>query len=323
MGFLKNLFGKKASQQPPSSTQNPPVEPVTSNPAKVTTPPKTNHEALLKEVIQLAKEIPEPDVISDELTSISIPSSIGDALVHKIDEYLAQDPKNIDMYLVKHSVLRLMLRGQDAQEALDKAASINPHHIDVDLAKNMMSTWGMFPKWGDNMTTLPNNIRSYIQSKPMLVVRDGLSLGLAVFNVVNPSEFPMGFSPSIPSKWEPVFSKTPMGAIVAHYSVFADNPSDPYRNEKFLNISTGDTLTTMSGRKIVERLSFVRGCYIIFTDGYRILYNKFYVPDNRTRQAWDNVVRQTLAYHEYVGANEFKQGYNWHMNHFQLSNIKI
>jgi hypothetical protein len=331
MSFLKKLFGGKPPESPspnqggiatPDFPKQPNITP-SSSISMIPPTPKKSATVDLSMVLELAKQIPDPDLISEGLTSITIPPGVGNDLIHAIDEVAEKAPDNVDLQLVKHSILRLMLRGDEASAALQKATSIDPYHMDVQFALDGKETWVMFPKWHSGISALPPAISHLIESKQLLLVRDGISLGLAVFNVVNPSEFPMGFPPNTPTKWEPIFSKTPYAPIIAHYSVFADNPTDPYRNEKFLNITTAESMSPMSGRKIIERLASLTGCYIVFTDGYRVLYNKFYTPDSRTRANWNKVAEQTASFTGIVEVSDFKTAYQWHMNNFNLGNIKI
>lgn len=247
-------------------------------------------------------------------------------LISAIEEALGKSPNDLDLLLAKSGAYCCALQYKTAEEVIDHILSVDPEHFDARQRKDHWEDWGhlfQFPSWSATATTLHAVMVGHLQAeRTVQLVRDGLQIGIAIVRPARRAEFPEGLSGRIPSKWEPIWSDTPYGSIVAHYVVIVDNPADPWRGESFLPTFTPEEASPISGYWLLQRLRRVGSCFIVLADGKDVLYNVRYVFPNNVASTLqtiaDNVVRQSSM--RDVAA--FQKASQWHMNNFDMSRIR-
>lgn len=247
-------------------------------------------------------------------------------LLSAIREALGKTPDNVDLLLAKSGALCCGLQYKSAEEVIDQILAVDPEQFDARQRKDHWEDWGhlfQFPSWSTDAATLHPIMVGHLQNeRSVQLVRDGLQIGIAIVRSARRAEFPQGLSSGIPSKWEPIWSDTPYGSIVAHYVLIADHPTDPWRGESFLPTFTPEKTSPTSGYWLLQRLRRVGSCFIVLADGRDVLYNVRYVfPDNiasTLQTIADKTARQTTE----RDAAAFQKASQWHMNNFDMNLIQ-
>jgi len=250
-------------------------------------------------------------------------------LVSAIDMALEKSPGDLDLLVAKSGALCFAARFKTAEEVIDEVLSVDPNHFEARQRKEYSKIWPhvfCYPPWSDIATTLHSLIAWRLRLDPgesIQIVRDGLQLGVAIFRLVHPSQFPRGLSPSMRAKWQAVWSDTPHGPVVAHYMLIEDDPTAPLCVEAFLTTFVPDEVTPRSGYWLIHRLAATPSCFIVLVDGQKVLYNKRFVFPKALRRELksisEKVFRQSLRKDE----KAIRSAMKWHTEHFDMSTIRF
>ena len=135
---------------------------------------------------------------------------------------------------------------------------------------------------------------------------------------------PLFTPPGVPAPgWEPVWSATPSGAIVAHYLVVDDNPADPYRAEAFLPLWRPEKATRMNGYWLLGQLAAADGCFITLAEGSRVIYNRWYSFPATVRAHLAAMVGRLDSADAARDPDTFRQAMQWHMNNFDMDRLTV
>jgi acyl carrier protein len=282
-----------------------------------------NHPArqFIDEATRIADTVVQLNVNLMETNSIS-----SMQLVSAIERALEKEPEDPDLLVAKSGALCCAMQFKTAEEVIDHVLSIDPEHFESRQRKEFWQKWEhvfQFPPWSPAAKTLHPVMSEHFQHQHSIqLIRDGLQIGIAVARPAQSREFPGGLPDRTPSRWVPIWSDTPYGAIVAHYTVIEDNPADPWKGEAFLPVSIPDETTSASGYWMLQRMCRINSCFIILTDGHNILYNNRYIfPDtlkSTLLEISDKMIRQSAK----KDTEAFQKACQWHMNNFDMRRVR-
>jgi len=320
MGIFKKLFsGKRAEPQAPTpEAKKPPMALGLADP---------NHAArqLIDEASHIADQIIRVSMMGDRV-AVSVNSVDAMQLVSAIEKALEKARDNLDLLVAESGALCCALQFKTAEEVIDHVLSINPEHFEARQRKEHWGKWEhlfQYPSWSTTVRTLhPVRAANLRHEHPIQLVRDGLQIGIAVVRSAQSHEFPKGLSSRVPSKWEPVWSDTPYGSIVAHYMLIKDNPADPWRGESFLPTFVPSEVSPSSGYWLLQRMSHIPSCFIILADGHNVLYNTRYVFPDALRSTLQTISDKVVHQSARQDPIAFEKAYQWHVNNFDIRRIR-
>jgi hypothetical protein len=333
MGLFDFLFGKK--QEKNEVVGGAPRSPAaaTSSPARA---PETSPLGLMDPDDVARKEIDQATAFADRaiqlnpaghdivLTSLS-PSSME--LASYIDKAITKAPHDLDLLLAKSAALCCAAQFKAAEELVDQVLSIKPDHFQARQRKQHWNTWKhvlSYPPWSSSSTSLDLVMQTHVEhGHAVQLIRDGLQIGIAVIRSVQSDEFPKPLSNTMRSKWEPVWSETPSGPVVAHYMVLEDNPADPYKTELFLPIFVPTKAVAGSGYWLLQTLPHVGSCFCVFAVGTRVIYNRRYVFPEQLRSALRSIADKVIKYGPSSNDSAFDKAVQWHTQNFDLKRIRF
>jgi hypothetical protein len=303
MRFLKRISGQKISKKG-LGLANP------NHPA---------HEQIEK-ASQIADKVVkvQPGLIfSDSLSSMR--------LVEAIDEALKKSPDDLDLLVVKSAALCCAMQFKSAEELIDEVLKKDPDHFEAKQRKDNWETWyHVFqspPLLNDNGRPHPIIINKLRQGQSIQIVRDGLQLGILIVRPAQQNDFRKELSLSMRHKWEPLWSDTPAGPIVAHYLLIEDDPIRPYKVEGFMDISLKDKVYPESGYWLMKRLNNVDSCFILLTDGQEIFFNTRWVFPGSTKKTIASIVKKMEKNASRKTTTDFRRAQQWHMENFNMNQV--
>jgi len=282
------------------------------------------------------REIDEASALADEVVELFVSGgvsmvtcdSIGAMrLVSAIDKALEKASSDLDLMVAKSAALCLAAQFKTAEEIIDRVLSLDPNHFEARQRKDHWERWRHlfhYPPWSEGASTLhPIIIENLRHERSIQIVRDGLQLGVAVFRPALPSHFPKGLSPAMRCKWETVLSETPYGPILAHYILIEDDPVNPFRAEGFIPALRPKEVNPMSSYWLMHRLLAMPSCFIVITNGQRVLYNKRYVFPETLRTKLKSILDKFASEPKERGIEAFRKAAKWHMEHFDMKTIRF
>jgi len=320
MNILKKLFSSRRTE---SSASKPGGKKLSTGLGLI----DPNHAA--------RQSIDEASLVADQSIRLSaygdqvaMESNSADAmhLVSLIEKALEIAPDDLDLLVAKSGALCCALQFKTAEEVIDHVLSINPEHFEARQRKEHWQKWEhlfQYPSWSTAAKTLHPVMTAHLRHQhPVQLIRDGLQIGIAVVRSAQSHEFPNGLPNRTPSKWMPIWSDTPYGAIVAHYAVIEDNPADPWKGEGFLPTNVPDKTTPASGYWLLQRMCHISSCFIVLADGQNVLYNARYIFPDTLRSTLlaisDKMIRQSAK----KDPMAFQKACQWHMNSFDMRRIR-
>jgi acyl carrier protein len=248
-------------------------------------------------------------------------------LVSAIEKALEKSPDDLDLLVAKSGALCCAAQFKTAEEILDRVLAINPEHFEARMRKDHWERWQhlfQYPPWTEAARTLHPVMSAHLAHEHrMQIVRDRLQVGIAVVTSVQSQDFPQGLSNTMRSKWEPVWSDTPYGAIVAHYVLVEDNPADPYKPEAFLPAFVPDEVAPQSGYWLLQRLSHLGSCFIVLAEGDEVLYNRRYLFPEALQSTLRSIVEKMVRKAARKDPAAFQQACQWHMENFDMKRIRF
>lgn len=319
MNLLKKLFGGNG---PESQISQPKAK-------------KLSSRGLLDPNHAARQFIDEASLIADRVVRLSAygegvvletNSVDGMRLVSPIEKALEVAPNDLDLLVAKSGALCCAMQFKTAEEVIDHVLSMDPEHFEARQRKNHWHKWEhlfQYPSWSTAAKTLHPVMAAHFEHQHAVqLIRDGLQIGIAIVRPAQSNEFPGGLTNRMPSKWVPIWSDTPHGAIVAHYTIIEDNPVEPWKGEAFLPINVPSEATPASGYWLLQRMCRVSSCFIILTDGENVLYNSRYTFPDTVRSTL-LVISEKMA-RQSAGKDPmaFQQSCQWHMNNFDMKRIR-
>lgn len=232
------------------------------------------------DLIQEASRIADQGITLQQkgtIWSTATNTEVGASLVAAITDALEASPRNADLLVAKYAALTLSSDPARAPEVLAEALSLSPTHLDARMLRDHASTWQHlfhFPAWSEERRVLSPPMREWLRMRQSLqIVRDGLSLGLAVVNPASAEGFPSRIRRS---GWKLVWSKTPHGPIAFHYALLDCGQGDIRKQESGIPHVAEDSPTVRSGYWILKRLAHLESIFIVFADDAQILHNVRY-----------------------------------------------
>jgi tetratricopeptide (TPR) repeat protein len=218
----------------------------------------------------------------------SVDLSSARAVVEVIDGCLKQHPGDVSLLLAKSSALRIMMQMKSAEEIVDEILARDPNQSDARLIKDEWNTWPHLlqrpPCWV-GMTKMSIALRQAASDRSVVLVRDGISLGVALIQDVSDLRFARELTESMRCKWEFVPSDTPYGRIIAHYVFVEDAPNCSYLRENILQTGRPAKADGISGYWLLQRLAQMTSSLIVLVDGDKVLYsNRYSFPEKARMQ---------------------------------------
>lgn len=285
-----------------------------------------NHKA--KEEIDKASHIASKFISLSVAGNITITSGVANThLVSAVDKALEKAPTDLDLLVAKSGALCCAMQFKSAGEVIDQVLSIDPEHFEARQRKDHLGRWPhlfQYPPWSEATTTLHPVMAAHIQQKHQIqIVRDGLQVGIAIVRPVSLQQFPKGLSSRMRSKWEPVWSDTLYGTIIAHYLLVEDDSSNPMKIEAFLPTFVPDEVTPLSGYWLLQRMSRIASCFLILVDSHKVLYNKRYVFSDKLKSTLLSISQRVVNKAASQDIEAFRNACQWHMQNFDLQCINF
>ena len=247
-------------------------------------------------------------------------------VIADIDKALEVSPDDPDLLVAKSGALCCALQFKTAEEFIDRVLSIDATHFEARQRKDHWEKWPhlfQYPAWSQSHTALHPVMADRLRLQDALqIVRDGLQIGIAVVKPVPISQFPRGLTSSMRSAWEPLLSETPFGPIFAHYLIIEDDPADPFKGEAFLSTFVPTEMSASSGYWLIQRMKALSSCFLVIVDGPRVLYNRRCVFPDSLRSKLAAIARTTAERRAKVDLAAFTNACQWHMQHFDMRNIR-
>jgi len=309
MGFLKRLFG--GGEEAESTDLSAP-----------------DHVARMQidEASHLAGQSVKIQVIGDSFI-IESNSIDSEQLVRAVDVAIEKAPDDLNLQIAKSGALCLQMQFKTAEDVIDQILAKDPENFEARQRKQYWTDWlhlFNYPPWSETASTLhPMMVNNLGHGRSVQIVCDGIQGGIAIVRSVPSNDFPRGLSTTMRSKWEPVWSETPYGGLVPHYTVVEDNPADPYKAEAFLPIFYPSETIPLAGYWLLQRLNHMASCFIILVEGQRILYNRRYRFPTELRSTLSNISKKIASQKEKKSESGFKMACQWHMQNFDLNNVRF
>ena len=287
-----------------------------------------NHPARkpIEDAVRFADRVVELFVVGEAM-QMRINTAHALRLASTIEKALASAPDDPDLLVAKSAALSGAGQSSAAQEAIDCALAIDPDHFEAQQRKKYGANWEHlfnFPVWTEKTRALPAAMAVQLQrNETVQLVRDGLQVGVAVVKRIEPREFPHGLSADMRAKWEPVWSETPFGAVVAHYMLVEDSSVTPYKGEGFLRTSISQPVSPRSHYWLLKRLRHLASCFLVLTDGTKVVYSTRYLIPDATRTALWMIAGRIACQPSAEDSAAFQRASQWHGQHFDLSCIRF
>lgn len=260
-------------------------------------------------------------------TLTKINGSEATHLVSAIDKALEKSPDDINLLLAKSGALCCASQFATAEDVIDQVLSINQEHFEARMRKDNWEKWNhlfIYKPWSLTATTLQPGMAARLNAPHKIqTVRDGLQISIAVVVPVQTQEFPDGLSSGMRSKWEPMLSDTPHGTIVAHYLLVEDNPSSPYKSEGFLPTFFPNEVNPSSGYWLLQRMSNINSCFLVLTDGHKVLYNNRYVFPAALRSTLCSISQKISKKTAKEDLTAFQKAIEWYQEHIDIKSVPI
>lgn len=248
-------------------------------------------------------------------------------LVSTIEKAIETVSDDIDLLIAKSGALCCASRNTTAENVIDQVLSINPKHFEARMRKDHWEKWlhlFSYPSWSHLDTAINMQMAARLQSSHrMRIVRDGLQISIAIVVPVQTKEFPDGLSSGMRSKWEPKLCDTPYGTIVAHYLLVEDNPSSPYKSEGFLPTFLPNEVNPNSGYWLLQRLSNINSCFLVLTDGHKVLYNNRYVFSAELRSTLRSISQKIVKKSTKEDLAAYQKAIEWYQEHIDINSVQI
>lgn len=262
---------------------------------------------------------------ADGLTqTAAISKAVAQKLVQAIDQAVEIAPDDPDLLVAKSAALSLSSEPDNAMAVLDQALAIAPHHFDGRMLKAHPDTWQHlfhFPSWAEGHTKLSPIMRERRwMGQQLQLVRDGLTLGVAV---VNPEKREMFPDTTLRAKWDLVWMETPHGPVAVHYTMLDWGNDDIWPHEEFIPHVGAEIPAVLDNYWVLRRLAVIDSCFIVLADmqSGEVLHNERYIFPQTLRskiRAMDNDLRRmgpTVDIDECLAAG------NWYVEKYTLDSV--
>lgn len=302
MGFFQRLFGKQSSEN-------------------------QSDQSNLSKLIAEASTIAEKGIVleqSGKMWSVSTNTDVGFDLTDAIEKALATSPNNVELLLAKYATLNFAYHSEDAKEVLQKALDIDPNNFDAKMLRDFPTSWQNlfhFPAWSEDRTVLHPVMTEWLnKGQSLQIIRDELGIGIAIVNPAKSDNFPSAIRRSA---WKLIWTKTPHGHIAFHYSLIECSPDKIYKQEAGIPHIADDAPTVRSGYWILRRLPYVKSCFIVYTDGSKVLYNSKFVFPKSLRTSLAAMDKDLEALGAVRSAASCQAAANWYMQNVDFEAIKF
>ena len=266
-------------------------------------------------------------VVSGDTTGMQADNVSAVRLVSAIEQAIEESPDDLDLLVAKSGALCCAAQFKTAEQVIDEVLSINPEHFEARMRKDHWEKWQFVfqcPPWSLKEATLHPVMAEHLQhAHQVQIIRDGLQIGIAVVKPAQSNNFPSGLSNTMRSKWEPMWYDTPFGPIVAHYFLVEDNPSDPYKDEGILPTFIPGEVTSASGYWLLQRMSQINSCFLILSDGDRVLYNARYVFPKALKKTLSSISQKVVQLGAKQDVQAFQKAIQWYMQNVDINSVRI
>lgn len=288
--------------------------------------PAENVASIIAEAARLADERVTVERVGESFI-VQSDSMSADEIVGILDRALALAPDDIDLLLAKSDMLALGMQFKSAEDVLDEILAREPDNFEALTRKEQWGEWSnvfTLPRWSEHEVELPAPMsQDLARARSVQVVRSGVKAALAVVRPVQPGEMAAGLGPQTRVMWEPVWSPTSVGAIVAHYLVVEDNPADPYRAEAFLPLARSEKAARMNGYWLLRQLAHADGCFVVLAEGDRVVYNRWYPFPSSVKAHLTAMEARLVSGAGVSESGSFNEAMQWHMNNFDMNQVQM
>jgi hypothetical protein len=282
----------------------------------------------------LSDLIAEASKLADETVNVSraadgfvvqTDTMSGARLVEILDSALALSPGDPDLLIAKSDALAFAMQFKTAEDVLDEVLARDPANFEARTRKDHWGEWTSaftLPAWSEAATVLaPAMIDDLRKARSVQLVRTGVRAAIAVVRPVQAAEMAPGLGNQTRSMWEPVWSQTPTGAVLAHYVVVEDDPANPYRAEGFLPLYHSEQALRVGGYWLVRQLADADGCFIVVADGDRVLHNRWFAFPAHVKAHLTAMAAHLDTASVAGDAAAFQQGCQWHSSTYDMDQI--
>jgi hypothetical protein len=195
-------------------------------------------------------------------------------LIDAIDKLLQITPHDPDVLFAKAEIYSLLRDDETGQRLRREVLRLEPNHFDAYMREQHFRDWEnifTYPGWSEDMTKVPPVILAVQNDEQFVqIVRDGLTLTLAIFVGVNRQNFPRKV---VDARWKPLWIDTPFGPIFPHYAMFRLPSGKIYRQEYSLSPYPLRKIHQRHGNWLIRRFCEVGSVFLVVNEGDDVIFN--------------------------------------------------
>ncbi|TAL68555.1 MAG: tetratricopeptide repeat protein [Bacteroidetes bacterium] len=309
MNLFENISEKKLKETVPTLRLNNPAHPA---------------QQQLRQVTKIIDQNVQVEVVGDHtVTKISAPAEDLMTALKNLDEAITLCPNDMDLLVVKATILNVSAQFKSAEEMLDLVLSQDPDHFEAKMWKNYWETWSdalRYPKWDEQSSSLHPVMATHLNiGHHVQIVRDGMQKTLAIVTGVQGPPFDKRTQVKV--DW--VLSKTPYGPLVAYYPKVIEPSGEPSIMEAFLPIFQPqfNQVSPLEGYFLIQQLAFTPYFFLTLTSGNDVLLNRKIFPGEKTISKIRDITSELVSSRSYLPQHQFQSAMQWHMNNFDMSQL--
>ncbi len=252
---------------------------------------------------------------------VSAPAEQFRKVLSKLDDAIARCPDDVDLLLVKASVLQACGKPEAIDEVLDRVLELDPSHFEAMTWKEHPETWAgafRFPKWDKKSAVLHPVMAAHLGlGHRVQVIRNGLQKTLAIVTQVQGP--PFDGHTQVKLEW--VLSETPHGPLIAYYIKLIEPAGEPSIMEAFLPDFQPTLFSPVEGYFLVQQLAFTPYCFVVLLSGNDVVLNRRIILEEKVAQRIRDIAARLSSAPSHLHQEQFKNAMEWHMNNFDAGQL--
>ncbi len=245
-------------------------------------------------------------------------------LLEIIDRILQLSPDNPNFLFAKAETHSLLRDDETGQRLRRQVLKLNPDHFDASMREQYFKNWEnifTYPGWNINTAKMLTVMQSVQRTGGQFVqiVRDGLSLTLAILLQVNRNNFPQEI---VDARWKPLWVDTPYGPIFVHYIMFKLPNGKIYRQEYSLSPYPLPNINQRQGNWLIRRFCEVDSIFLVVNDNDDVIFNFRFTYPKSVRATLESV-KQKLEHTTLVENHSahLQKAMQWYMQNSDIEKI--
>jgi len=243
-------------------------------------------------------------------------------LINAIDQILQVTPNNPDVLFAKAEIYSLLRDDKTGQRLRREVLRLEPNHFDAYMREYYFKDWEnifTYPGWSEDMTKVPPVMLAVRNSGQFVqIVRDGLTLTLAILVSVNRQHFPPEL---VDARWKPFWIDTPFGPVFPHYAMFRLPNGKIYRQEYSLS-PYSSTIHQRNGNWLIRRFCEIDSIFIVVNEVDDVIFNFRFVYTESVRNMLASVKEKLMKMilpsdHE----TKIQKAMQWYMENSDIETV--